>query len=136
MSDNSACPMAYATFSNGTTYGWFTDSPHTITGSFTIASGKGTLFSESEVRQVGNWVFIHISATGVPTGTTAIEPWGTLSGVPLPKKNVRGVCGSGTQLYNANHTCYFLVGTSGNITIQKSTSADTAINLECSYPVY
>lgn len=105
-------------------------------GTLTIASGKGTLNNESEVKQIGGWVFVHLSATGIPTGTSAIEPLATISGVPFPSKLIRGICGSGTQLYSANHTCYFSLNTSGGLNIQKATSADTAINVVVAYPVW
>lgn len=100
----------------------------------TVTATVGTVFSETSVYQVGKVVYVHISMQSIGS-TSGNYNICAISGVDLPSAHVRGIGGSGVHLYDAYNPCYFIVGTSGNVDIQKQTASDGCVNINCTYVV-
>lgn len=101
-------------------------------GSFTNESGITAI--ETFVEQYGNCVYVRATVTKSAGLGTAEVIVGAISGVDLPKTNVRALCGAGTQAYNAWECGYCILDTSGKLSVRLSTSRPTA-NITLMYAV-
>lgn len=101
------------------------------TGAFTGASG--VTISENDIKRSGNVVYVHFYAQKSFTANTE-QTVGTLSGVPLPSKNIRWLAGGGSAAYNATTPVYAILDTAGTLKIYPS-AAIGAVNITVSYIV-
>lgn len=99
----------------------------------TLTAASGFTIAEDDARRAGRVVYVHFYATGsIPANTgTSI---GTLSGVPLPNKNIRWLAGGGVHAYDAVTPVYAILGTDGSINV-RSPSAISVVNITISYIV-
>lgn len=101
------------------------------TGAFTGASG--VTISENDIKRSGNVVYVHFYAQKSWSANTEYTV-GSLSGVPLPSKNIRWLAGGGSAAYNATTPVYAVLDTAGTLKIYPS-AAIGAVNITVSYIV-
>ena len=101
------------------------------TGSFT--GGSGVTISEADIKRSGNVVYVHFYAQKSWSANTE-HTVGSLSGVPLPSKNIRWLAGGGSAAYYATTPVYAILDTSGVLKIYPS-AAIGAVNITVSYIV-
>ena len=99
----------------------------------TLTAASGFTIAEDDARMAGRVVYVHFYATGSISANTGTNI-GTLSGVPLPNKNIRWLAGGGVHAYDAVTPVYAILDTNGNINV-RSPSAISAVNITISYIV-
>lgn len=100
-------------------------------GAFTTETGISV--NEVDIKRSGRCVYVRFYATGTISANT-VTTLGTLSGVPLPSKNIRWLASGGSAAYNATTPVYAILDTSGVLKIYSNTAIG-AVNITLSYIV-
>lgn len=100
----------------------------------TVVGASGFTPSEIDVKRSGRVVYVHFFVRNVSIAANTHTLIGTISGVPLPEKNIRWLAGGGAQAYDAVTPVYAILGTDGSIKVT-SPSAISAVNITISYIV-
>lgn len=99
-----------------------------------VVGASGFTPAETDVKRSGRVVYVHFYVQNVSIAANTFSLIGTLSGVPLPEKNIRWLAGGGVHAYDAVTPVYAILETNGNITV-RSPSAISAVNITISYVV-
>lgn len=97
-------------------------------GTITVPSGITKV--ESALRKVGKIVYFRLSITGATA--TGIVQIATIPSGFWPSDNIRTKAVLGVQLYDAQDSCYAIIGTDGTVTVSK-TSANGAVSITETY---
>lgn len=100
----------------------------------TVVGASGFMPAEIDVKRSGRVVYVHFYVQNVSIAANTNTLIGTISGVPLPKQNIRWLAGGGAWAYNAATPVYAILETNGNIAVT-SPSAIRAVNITISYIV-
>jgi hypothetical protein len=100
----------------------------------TVVGASGFTPDEIDVKRSGRVVYVHFYVQNVSITANTETIIGTLSGVQLPKKNIRWLAGGGAHAYDTTTPIYAFLGRSGNIAVT-SPSAISAVNITISYIV-
>lgn len=100
----------------------------------TVTGASGFTPAETDVKRSGRVVYVHFYVQNVSIAANTGTLIGTLSGVPLPEKNIRWLAGGGVHAYDAVKPVYAILETNGSITV-RSPSAISAVNITISYVV-
>ena len=100
----------------------------------TVTGASGFTPAETDVKRSGRVVYVHFYVQNVSIAANTFTLIGTLSGVPLPEKNIRWLAGGGGHAYDAVTPVYAILETNGNITVRPP-SAISAVNITISYIV-
>ena len=100
----------------------------------TVTGASGFTPAEIDVKRSGRVVYVHFYVQNVSIAANTSTLIGTLSGVPLPEKNIRWLAGGGVHAFDAFTPVYAILETSGSIAV-RSPSAISAVNITISYIV-
>ena len=101
----------------------------------TFAPESGITINEADIKRSGRVVYVHFYASGSFSANTA-NRLGTLTGVPLPSKNVRWLASGGAAAFNAAVPVYAILSVDAGGVIQIfSQSAINVVNITLSYIV-
>ena len=102
------------------------------TGTVT-ASGSANV-TNVIVRQYGEIVTVNGFALNVSMGNNVTV--GTISGVPLPKETIRGLCGVAVNAYDhPADVAYFTIGLDGKIAVTSTVTGTRVVYFSVSYTV-
>lgn len=104
------------------------------TGTFTPVSG--VTISEERTKQVGKFVEVHFYAEKSGGFGSSEFALGTISGVDLPPKHIRTLCGIGSAAYSATSSAYVILSsTTGQISVLPTSSTAPCVTVDIVYSV-
>lgn len=98
----------------------------------TVLGASGFTPYEVDVKRSGRVVYVHFYVQNVSIVANTNTVIATLSGVPLPKENIRWLAAGGVHAYDVMTPVYAILGSNGVIAVT-SPSAISALSITVSY---